>query len=58
MKNYFDVFKHLIQQLLVGHTAVDEIEVTTNLLDVFTVTSRQVVEYANTHGAKLGIVTS
>jgi hypothetical protein len=47
MKNYFDILEHLIEQLLVSHATLNEIEIATNLLDVFTVTSREIIEDAD-----------
>ena len=48
MENYFDTLKRLIEQLLIGNTAFDEIEVAADLFDVFAVSGREVVKDAHT----------
>jgi len=48
MKDYFDILEYLIQQGLVRNTAMDEVDIAANLIDILPVTSRQVIQHANT----------
>jgi hypothetical protein len=46
VKNYLDAVERFVEQLLIGDTAFDKFEVAAYFFDIFTVTSREVVEHA------------
>jgi hypothetical protein len=52
MKNDFHTVQRLLQQVLIGNTALNEIDPAANLVDVFTMTGGQVVEHTNSRAAR------
>ena len=52
VKNQFDVFERLQQQVLVRDTTVDEINIAANLIEVLAMARRQIIEDSNTRSTR------
>ena len=51
MKNQLDVFEYLVQQVLIRHAALNEIDIAADFIEVLTMAGRQVIENANSCAA-------
>jgi hypothetical protein len=47
VKNYLDTVEYLVQQRFIGDAAFDELEIAANLVEVLTMSGRQIVEHAH-----------